>query len=69
MEKHRPLRHATDQLVKRSTGHSLDDWLLEHQDQPSALQQVLLARDTDDVIIVDRRTIERWTAEATDASK
>ena len=60
---HRPLRHATDQLLRRAKVDGGLDGLLTRAVADETSSQVVtaeIARLTKHVIIIDRRTTARW---------
>ena len=64
---HTPLRYATDQLLMRAGIHQGLDGLLADAHSDGKNPQVvsaMLTQLTEGVIIVDRRTVARWMADA-----
>ena len=57
---HQPLQHAADTILQRQAGKTLSEWLTEQGDTPGTLLAVRLAAATNEVIIIDKRTAEKW---------
>lgn len=57
---HKPLQHAADTMLRRTVSKSLDEWLIDEKNTQGTLLSVRMSRDTDEVIIIDKRTAEKW---------
>jgi hypothetical protein len=65
---HSPLRHAANEILRRN-GHAdnLDTFIRSRVDngvESAVVMASAISRATDDLIVVDRRTVQRWMDKA-----
>lgn len=57
---HSPIKYAANELLQRGKGVTLEQWCSDNAELTPQIAVIKLNTDTEGVVLVDKRTIERW---------